>query len=79
MARHASTYRQARRKAWKESPLTWEEFNTATKLTFKGKPDVLIGNIEHRHTPFVPKPNKYIPHTGAKQKAKAMKKGSTES
>ncbi len=70
MARNASTYRQARRAAWKESSLTWEEFNEATKIKSNGKPDVLTGNIASRHAPFTPQPNKYIPHIGAKQKAK---------
>jgi hypothetical protein len=81
MARHASTYRQARRHIWRNAYydhapgelLTWDQFNQANKIKIKGKPDILIGNVRSEYTPYAPQPNKYVPHIGAKQRAKAVK------
>lgn len=74
MARHASTYRQARRAVWKLTDLTWPEANAEMK-----------GN-QHRHSEgkrfgpvradyaggahFLGGRSKYMPHVGAKQRAK---------
>lgn len=72
MARHASTYRQARRAAWREeSPASsWADFNTRHKAD-----GYRIGRVNARPPmdwPYGarPKPSKYMPHIGAKQRAK---------
>jgi hypothetical protein len=73
MARHASTYRQARRQAWlNNSPtMTWAEFNAMLVGTHGG--NYTYG--EPGMARYVSKPDrsKYVPHIGAKQRVKGAK------
>lgn len=79
MARHASTYRQARRQAWlaqkpvdhENAPMDWIAFNYATKEQSKKQgygsaPTVRVWADSER--------SKYVPHIGAKQRAKGASK-----
>lgn len=81
MARHASTYRQARREAWvahkATNPgisLSWEEYNQYAKLKIKGHADIVIGTRKSAYVSSTPKPSKYVPHIGAKQREKGAAK-----
>lgn len=74
MARHASTYRQARREAWKLTDLSWVEVNGALKrgqnkrlgyASFGPVRADYIGGID-----ALKGQSKYMPHIGAKQRAK---------
>jgi hypothetical protein len=76
MARHASTYRQYRRMRWAEyrmsgSPLSWADYNKQ----FAGAYDIKAIR-EQSPQPWWhqassrPAPSKYVPHIGAKQRAK---------
>jgi len=75
MARHASTYRQARRQAWKETDLPWIEFNgpsTAGAQQHRWKlygsyVETVSGPVEERYIGSPASRSKYIPHIGAKQ------------
>jgi hypothetical protein len=75
MARHASTYRQARRQWWKESDMNWKDANQTLKENqigvMEGK---RFGPVRSTYTPSIPKPSKYEPHIGAKQRAKGQGK-----
>lgn len=69
MARHASTYRQARRAVWKLTGLSWHDANTQMKV---GSLDGLrFGPVRyHFGGPVFHDRSKYMPHIGKKQRAK---------
>lgn len=71
MARHASTYRQARREVYAAirrsgSDMTWEEANARMK---DGSLERFGPTPSQRIWPE-PSRSKYVPHIGAKQRAK---------
>lgn len=75
MARHASTYRQARREAYFSDPqnynsISWREFND----TRANEPGFGVGSKEIIFASPFQSRSKYIPHTGAKQRAKGAAK-----
>lgn len=70
MARHASTYRQARRNEWLNSGsgLSWSEYNSARKAEYGGK---FYGPIRPTYIGSYPKPSKsYRGWLGAKDQAR---------
>lgn len=79
MARHASTYRQYRRDRWAElrmsgSTLSWGQFNKQ----FVGEYDIKVLRDQQPEPWWSaassrPAPSKYVPHIGAKQRAKGSK------
>lgn len=79
MARHASTYRQARRAAWQakqlvgwdgDTPLSWEHYNRYAKGEAAPGDDKRFGPIGAKRS-FAPAGrSKYMPHIGNKQRAK---------
>jgi len=79
MARHASTYRQARRAEWLNTspinpdgtPMDWIDFNYATAEQAKKQG---YGSKPTTRLYLSPARSKYIPHTGAKQRAKGAAK-----
>jgi hypothetical protein len=87
MARQASSYRQARRAAWKElnatnpnGPTPWASFNTKAGYGIGTKPatrgEWLVRNRYGALVNRVPRQpeqgrSKYMPHIGKKQHAKA--------
>lgn len=78
MARSASTYRQARRAEWLETkprdidgaPMSWFEFNYAIKEQAKKQG---YGSAPTIRVWPEPARSKYVPHIGAKQRAKGVK------
>ena len=79
MARHASTYRQARREAWKGANLlnstqqTWISFNHSEILLATVKDAKRFGPVRGDYAGgahFLAGRSKYMPHIGAKQRAK---------
>lgn len=74
MARQASTYRQARRAAWiSNSPnMTWAEFNAMPVGTYGG--NYTYGIPKMGRYASNPDRSKYMPHIGAKQRAKGASK-----
>jgi len=75
MARHASTYRQARREVYAAmkragSTMTWEDANAEMK---EGPMDRRFGPIRTTRLMLNPDRSKYVPHIGAKQRAKGAK------
>lgn len=72
MARHASTYRQARRNEWLNSGsgMSWAEYNAVRKAEYGSK---FYGPIRSAYIGTTPDRSKYMPHIGAKQRAKGAK------
>lgn len=73
MARHASTYRQARREVFAAirragSDMTWEEANAKMKEGALER----FGPVRSDYIGVPPARSKYMPHIGAKQRAKAI-------
>lgn len=77
MARHASTYRQARRAEYREAvanglTISWAQFNFPSKTPAGKVGWYSYGSARNPgRIDMSPQPNKYIPHIGAKQRAKA--------
>lgn len=78
MARHASTYRQARREAWKqhnavaEVEMTWPEANQIIKGGARAVA-ARFGPVRTEYAGgahFLGGRSKYMPHIGKKQRAK---------
>lgn len=75
MARHASTYRQYRRDRWAElrmsgSTLSWGQFNKQ----FAGEYGIVgNGQTQAKYVGTPAARSKYVPHIGAKQRAKGAK------
>lgn len=75
MARHASTYRQARRELFAAirragGEMTWEQANAQMK---EGPNDRRYGPVRSEYVGAALDRSKYIPHIGAKQRAKGAK------
>ena len=78
MARHASTYRQARRAAWKLSDLSWPEANDEIKSkVYSLWASTTFGPVRSEYAGGIDAANrrsKYMPHIGKKQRAKGAAK-----
>lgn len=73
MARHASTYRKARRSEWinSGSGMTWAEYNAARKAEYGSK---LYGPVRSAYIGSLPKPSKdYRGKLGAKDQERKAK------
>lgn len=77
MARHASTYRRARRMAWQannamsQQKESWSSYN-AKEVAWNKADAHYFGPVQSRYVGARAARSKYMPHIGAKQRAKGL-------